>query len=243
MDIVKIQSLIAQGRLVELSDVDPTKSYLQLGIYQPGNRQKGASDFNTYAPFAIPLSELISGFKYEIGQYVPSEGGIIFHRWLSIAPLQAPQNGPVQNYLVLSPIGLVTEVYSNVTGIPNIGVTAQSKWDGLGNSNAIVSQVGHTTSAAQVCLNSTNGGKNDWYLPSLGEAYYIWNNIYDISRVVEALGSNLIKDQGSYWTSTEYSQPSGTLTTAFSYRFNGDRFDAVNKSNALNVIAVRKFSI
>jgi len=243
MDEFKIQALISQNKVARLNQVDPDNTYVQVGIYQKGNQKRRSGNANVYPPAAMSLSELISGFKYEIGQYVPEEGGIIFHRWLSTAPLQTPQKGPVQNYLVLSPIGLVAEVYSNVTGIPNIGVTAQSKWDGLKNSNAIVSQVGHTTSAARLCLSSTDGGKNDWYLPSIGEAYYIWNNIYDISRVIEALGSNLIKDQGSYWTSTEYSQPSGTLNTAFSYRFNGDRFDAVNKSNVLNVIAVRKFSI
>lgn len=58
MDIVKIQSLIAQGKLVKLEDIDPSKSYVQLGVYQAGNRQKGAANANTYAPYAIALDEL-----------------------------------------------------------------------------------------------------------------------------------------------------------------------------------------
>jgi|688.fasta_scaffold193819_2 hypothetical protein len=59
MDIVKIQTLIAQGRVVELTDIDPTQSFVQIGIYQPDNRKIGSGS-NTYPPFVIPLSELAS---------------------------------------------------------------------------------------------------------------------------------------------------------------------------------------
>lgn len=61
MDIVKIQTLIKQGRVVALSDIDPNESYLQIGVYQPGNRKIGPADPNAYAPFAIPLSEIGGG--------------------------------------------------------------------------------------------------------------------------------------------------------------------------------------
>jgi hypothetical protein len=60
MDIVKIQTLIAQGRVVELTDIDPTQSFVQIGIYQPDNRKIGSAN-NTYPPFVIPLSELGGG--------------------------------------------------------------------------------------------------------------------------------------------------------------------------------------
>jgi hypothetical protein len=58
MDIVKIQTLIAQGRVVELTDIDPTQSFVQIGIYQPDNRKIGSGN-NTYPPFVIPVSELV----------------------------------------------------------------------------------------------------------------------------------------------------------------------------------------
>lgn len=58
MDIVKIQTLIKQGRVVALSDIDPNESYLQIGVYQPNNRKIGPADANAYAPFVIPLSEV-----------------------------------------------------------------------------------------------------------------------------------------------------------------------------------------
>jgi len=60
MDIVKIQTLIAQGRVVELTDIDPTQSFVQIGIYQPDNRKIGSAN-SAYPSFVIPLSELTSG--------------------------------------------------------------------------------------------------------------------------------------------------------------------------------------
>lgn len=59
MDIVKIQSLIAQGRVIDLSSTDPNSVYLQLGVYQAPNSRKSSGDFNTYAPYVISLQDLI----------------------------------------------------------------------------------------------------------------------------------------------------------------------------------------
>lgn len=59
MDIVKIQALIAQGRLIDLKDCDPGSTYLQLGIYQAPNSRRNSGDFNTYAPYVISLQDLI----------------------------------------------------------------------------------------------------------------------------------------------------------------------------------------
>lgn len=56
MDISNIQGLIAQGKIVHMLDIDPTKSYIQIGVYQPGNRENGSGNANTYAPYVIPLS-------------------------------------------------------------------------------------------------------------------------------------------------------------------------------------------
>ena len=60
MDIVKIQALIAQGRVVSITDIDPTQSFVQIGVYQPDNRKIGSAN-NTYPSFVIPLSELGGG--------------------------------------------------------------------------------------------------------------------------------------------------------------------------------------
>lgn len=64
MDILNIQSLIAQGLITEVASIDPNKAYITVGVYQPGNRPAGSGN-NTYASYAIPVAEfLASGGTY-----------------------------------------------------------------------------------------------------------------------------------------------------------------------------------
>lgn len=58
MDIAKIQTLIAQGRVVSITDIDPTQSFVQIGVYQPDNRKIGSAN-SAYPSFVIPVSELV----------------------------------------------------------------------------------------------------------------------------------------------------------------------------------------
>ena len=58
MDISKIQALIAQGKILDITQVDPNDVYLQVGVYQYPNSRRASGDFNTYAPFVVSLSEL-----------------------------------------------------------------------------------------------------------------------------------------------------------------------------------------
>lgn len=60
MDIVKIQALIAQGKVIDLSSTDPNNVYLQLGVYQAPNSRKSSGDLNTYAPYVISLQDLVA---------------------------------------------------------------------------------------------------------------------------------------------------------------------------------------
>lgn len=60
MNIFRPQTLIKEGRIVKIADIDPTKSYAQLGVFQEGNRQRGAANADTYKSYVIPLSELLS---------------------------------------------------------------------------------------------------------------------------------------------------------------------------------------
>lgn len=60
MDIFNIQALIRERKVVELSDIDPTSSYLQVGVFQTGNRQSNASNADTYPSYAISISELLA---------------------------------------------------------------------------------------------------------------------------------------------------------------------------------------
>lgn len=60
MDINNIQSLIKEGKIVKIGDIDPNNSYFQIGVYQTGNRKNFAGNANTYTPYTIPISDIIS---------------------------------------------------------------------------------------------------------------------------------------------------------------------------------------
>jgi hypothetical protein len=57
MDNYTIQTLITQGRVVGSGDVDPANTYIQIGVWQPGNRKRNASN-DAYPSYVIPLSQL-----------------------------------------------------------------------------------------------------------------------------------------------------------------------------------------
>lgn len=61
MDIVKIQSLIKDKKTVGIGDIDTRNSYIQIGVYQTGNRKNSAGNADSYSPYAIPIAEIIGG--------------------------------------------------------------------------------------------------------------------------------------------------------------------------------------
>ena len=234
MDIVKIQSLIAQGRVVEAADINADETFLQVGVYQPNNRRIGSGNADTYAPFAIALSQLGASYKYEIGQYVNSEGGVIFHRWLSKTPGTEPTSGTVQNYLVMS----ANNAGNAPWGLGSTNVTnCESTWDGISNTNAITAAGGLPTDAAGVCLAYSTLGKSDWYLPSIDELNKIWINRRDIAQgLIVASASPLLLTK--YWSSTEYDK-----SLSYLQEFSAGNVATDNKSNLSVVLPVRTFSI
>jgi len=175
------------------------------------------------------------GYTYEIGEYVPSQGGVIFHRYL---------DGVNENYLVVDTADLNTSsVWSNVT-TTFIGSTAQSTWDGNSNSNAIVGQGGFTSGAAKLCLDSTNNSKTDWYLPAIDELSLLWQNRFNVNRTLfgsssyGAIEAATQIDYNAYWSSAEDSN-----STAWYFNFVNGFASNASKSYTANVRAVRKFSL
>lgn len=59
MEIFNIQALIAEGKVVDLADLVPSETYLQIGVFQNGN-SRSASGNNAYPSYVIPLSELLA---------------------------------------------------------------------------------------------------------------------------------------------------------------------------------------
>ncbi|NND32865.1 MAG: hypothetical protein HKN76_09760, partial [Saprospiraceae bacterium] len=91
---------------------------------------------------------------YSVGDF--AHGGVVF--WVT----PSGEHGRVASLYNIQGV-----VWSNE--FAEIGNSAQSTDHGAGNSVAIVSQSGHTISAAQHCLDYAFGGFDDWYLPAKNE--------------------------------------------------------------------------
>lgn len=126
-------------------------------------------------------------------------GGVVF--WVD----RTGQHG-----LILSMVDLSTsQEWSNVTnGL--LGTT--NSMDGKENTSAIIEQSGHTSSAAQLCVNYTNedygtGIYSDWYLPSVAECTYISYNYYDLQKALDRDGNpdtTPLLNKKRYWSSSEH---------------------------------------
>ncbi len=157
------------------------------------------------------------GFTHYIGEEFG--GGVIFHLW--------KDNAGVEHGLIVDKTDLSTsQVWSNIDQTL-IGPAAQSSWDGLSNSNAIIGQARHTNSAAALCLNSTNGGQSDWYLPSIDELSLLWHCRFNVNKSLSTIGgATVLPNSAYYWSSTE----SGSLNAWNFYFFTGNAVNN-NKSN------------
>jgi len=168
----------------------------------------------------------VGGFTHYIGGEFG--GGVIFHLWKDALG--------VEHGLIIDKTDLsVAQVWSNIDATL-IGASAQSSWDGLSNSNAIVGQAGHTSSASALCLNSTNGGQSDWYLPSAQELNMLWNNYYTVARsLIQITGATQLQS-ATYWSSTE-----SNTSYAWGFNFASGGADYLNKAAPRYVRAVRAF--
>ena len=167
-------------------------------------------------------------FSHYIGEAFG--GGVIFHLWKDA---QGVEHGLV----VATTDQSAAQVWSNIDNV-EIGQTAQSSWDGLSNSNAIVTQSGHTSSAAKLCLDLVSGGQSDWYLPSNQELSMLWNNYFTVVKSLSQIsGASQLASVSNYWSSSE-----GNSTYAWYVSFDqgGLGYDHL-KVRTFYVRAVRAF--
>jgi hypothetical protein len=181
----------------------------------------------------------VSGNSVGISQYYIGEefgGGVIFQLWKDA---QGVEHGLIVDKTDLSP----SQVWSNVEECvwETVLIGAQSSWDGLNNSNAIVGQAGHTSSAAALCLNSTNGGQSDWYLPSIDELSLLWHNRFNVNKSLSTIGGAMtLPIWGDFWSSTE--EPSCFLAWYFTFDNGSANSDfGYKSSSAKRVRAIRSF--
>jgi hypothetical protein len=163
------------------------------------------------------------GFTHYIGEEFG--GGVVFHLWKDASG--------VEHGLIVDKTDLSSaQVWSNIDATI-IGASAQSTRDGLSNSNAIVSQAGHTNSAAALCLNSTNGAQSDWYLPSIDELSLLCFSRFKVNKSLSTIGgATVLPFSASYWSSTE----DGNYVFIYSMDFG-----SATKNYLLYVRAVRAF--
>lgn len=168
------------------------------------------------------------GFTHYIGEEFG--GGVVFHLWKDA---QGVEHGLIVDKTDLS----TGQYWSNISSTL---IGAQSSWDGLSNSNAIVGQAGHTSSASALCLNSTNGGQSDWYLPSIQELNMLWNNYYTVARSLTQISGATQLNRTNYWSSTEF-----ITNSAYAFFFSLGGAEVISKYNSqssfLFVRAVRAF--
>lgn len=175
---------------------------------------------------------MIGNFTHYIGEQYG--GGVIFHLW--------KDNTGVEHGLIVTLTDQSTsQDWSNVT-TTSIGIPAQSLWDGVSNSNAIVGQVGHTSSAAKLCLDLVSGGKSDWYLPAIDELERLYQNRMEVNATLRTMdGATELKRYTSdkrtyYWSSTE-KEALNAIIYCFDKGYLANEF----KTETNNVRAVRAF--
>ena len=181
-----------------------------------------------YALYAANAGTATGGgnFTHYIGEEYG--GGVIFHLW--------KDNAGVEHGLIVALTDQsISQAWSNVTSAA-IGTSAQSSWDGLSNSNSIVGQAGHTSSAAKLCLDLVSGGQSDWYLPSIQELNMLWNNYYTVTRALSQISGATQLSNSVYWSSSEYND-----LYAWYFSFNFGPTNGGNKGAAVCVRAVRAF--
>jgi hypothetical protein len=177
-----------------LSPVATSGDYIDL-INQPVTISSVSSAGDTLYLSNGQLFSAITGTNPINSHYIGEEfgGGVIFHLW--------KDNNGIEHGLIVDLVNLSeSEYWSNVTD--QFG--QYSKWDGSNNSLAIVSQVGHTNSAAALCLNSANGGQNDWYLPSILELKLLWDNYFHVSKTFSQIPGATNLDDLSLWSSSGF---------------------------------------
>ena len=142
----------------------------------------------------------------------------------------------MEHGLIVALANLSFEVWSNINSTL-IGASAQSSWDGLSNSNAIIGQASHTNSAAKLCLDLVSGSQSDLYLPSIDELILLAHSRFNVNKSLSAIGgATVLPNSAGYWSSTEVDN-----INAWRLNFSSGTPVSYSKGNISYVRAVRAF--
>jgi hypothetical protein len=121
------------------------------------------------------------------------------------------------------------------TNLSSTNITNCAIGSGLANTNAIVGQIGQTsTYAARACYDYSISGVSDWFLPSRDELLLMRNNLG------LGLASNYGLASGYYWSSSEdagFSQNAWAIHMTSSANFS----ITYSKGTSYKVRPIRRF--
>ena len=152
MDILNVQSLIAQGLITDVASVDPNKAYVAVGVFQPGNRQAGAAG-NAYPSYAMPISEFLTG-----------GGGVIGSGTVNYIPKWTPNGTTLGNSIMYEDAGKIG--IGTITPAEKLNVvgTVRTDFTALGytpaytifNNGAAAAEFGYNTTYGAI-INANSG--------------------------------------------------------------------------------------
>jgi hypothetical protein len=194
------------------------------GYVAMGTTQLLSVPYALYANSAGSTTGNSGEFTHYIGELFG--GGIVVSVW---------KTAGVEHGLIASMSDLSAGiVWSNVEAV-EIGTTAQNPRNGQLNTIAIISQSGHTTSAAKLCDDYIYEGYSDWYLPSFWELNQCYNSA---SIVNEVIGDINGFTASNYSSSTELNDITSNLiyfnglqpySTSSNYKYTLSRVRAVRR--------------
>ena len=160
------------------------------------------------------ISAVAGGTHYLGEEYLD---GIIFYLYIG--------NDGLQHGLVVSKVESTGNWGDEITV-----VGADRTEDGLYNTNMM-----SASSTAKIWVQSLG---TDWYLPSQDEFSLLWHNRFHVNKTARTIGSAIITNGQSYWTSTEYD-----VSHAFYYAvaYGWTDYSYYSKSNNCRIRAIRSF--
>ena len=160
-----------------------------------------------------------------------SRGGIVAYVLQSGDP---GYNASVQHGFIVAPSDQsASQQWSNVTNLL-IGTTGLILGTGQANTTAIISQPGHTASAAKLCNDLSLSGNGDWYLPSRDEL----GKLYPLKALGLAGFSGLTTP---YWSSSESWFSGEPTNQAGLMYFSSGAIGTIYKNNSYHVRCISSF--
>jgi hypothetical protein len=149
--------------------------------------------------------------------------------------------GGVNKALVASLTNLGVFIPWTVPAQQTTASGANSFFDGLTNTNAIIAQTGLPATTAYAVGRArlfADGGFSDWYLPSLWELNMCFNSAAIVNKILGS-SNGFGPSFNNYWSSTEFN-----ASNAYAINFNNGTMPGLNKNETFNAIrAVRIHTI